>query len=87
MNRQIGYNKAPKAIGEAIEDAEIIEDFLPPPDQLVLKEDTVRVTLNLSRNSVDFLKKKAQERGVPYQYMIKKILDIYTKHFQEPKPR
>ena len=34
MRRQIRYRKAPKTIGEAIEEAEIIEDFLPDPDQM-----------------------------------------------------
>jgi len=33
---------------------EVIDDFLPPPDQLVLKEDGVKVTISLSKKSVDF---------------------------------
>jgi len=85
MKKQTGYCRAPKAIGEAIKEAEIIKDFLPDPDELVMREDIVKVTLNLSRDSVEFLKKKAQEKGVSYQHMIKKILDVYTEHFQEPK--
>lgn len=36
----------------------MVKDFLPPPDQLVLKEDNVKITLSLNRESVDFLKKK-----------------------------
>lgn len=39
------YENAPADIVDAIERAEVIPDFLPPPDQLVLKEETVRVTL------------------------------------------
>jgi len=30
-------------------------DFLPPPDQLVLKEDNVKVTLALKKSSIAFL--------------------------------
>lgn len=43
------YEQAPSDIAEAIEQAEVIADFLPPPDQLVLKEETVRITLNLNK--------------------------------------
>ena len=82
MKRRIGYRKAPEEIGEAIEKAEIIRDFLPSPDQLILKEDTVKVTLNLSKDSVAFFKEKAKENRVPYQNMIKAILDLYTERFQ-----
>jgi len=34
----------------------IVKDFLPPPEQLVFKEETVKVTLHLSKASVDFFK-------------------------------
>ena len=66
------YEKAPSDISEAI---------LPPPDQLVLKEETVRITLNLNKKSVDFFKLRAQENGIPYQRMIRKVLDIYAERF------
>lgn len=74
------YIKAPKEIGKAIEKAEIMRDFLPAPDQFIMKEDTVKVTLTLSKNSVEFFKKKAEEKGVTYQTLIKGILDSYAQH-------
>lgn len=82
MKTNKGYSDAPPEIGEAITQAEIIEDFLPPPGQLVLKEETVKVTLNLSKDSVAFLKKEAKDQGVPYQNMIRKIIDLYTRHYR-----
>ncbi len=75
------YEKAPAEIADAIEHARIIPDFLPSPDQLVLKEETVRVTLNLNRRSVDFFKSSARKNGVPYQSMIRKVLEIYTERY------
>ena len=75
------YEQAPSDIAEAIEQAEVIADFLPPPDQLVLKEETVRITLNLNKKSVDFFKLRARENGIPYQRMIRKVLDIYAERF------
>jgi hypothetical protein len=59
----------------------VVEDFLPPPDQLVLKEDGVKVTISLSRKSVDFFKAHAAESRVPYQRMIRTLLDSYAERY------
>lgn len=56
-----------------------LPDFLPPPDQLLRREDTVKVTLALSRSSVEFFKRHAQGQGVPYQRMIRALIDAYAK--------
>ena len=62
----------------------VVEDFLPSPDALVLREDNVRVTLSLSRRSVDFFKRAAKSRRVPYQRMIRALVDAYAER-QEGK--
>ena len=85
MNSKKTYERAPSDVAEAIEQAEVIADFLPAPDQLVLKEDTVKVTLNLNKRSVAFFKEQARENGIPYQSMIRKVLDLYAERFQHPK--
>jgi hypothetical protein len=56
-----------------------VPDFLPPPDQLIRREDTVKVTLALSRSSVDFFRGQAQRQGVPYQRMIRALVDEYAR--------
>lgn len=56
----------------------IIKDFLPSPDQLVLRDDNVKVTLSLSRRSIDFFKREAKKRRVPYQRMIRALVDKYA---------
>ena len=53
MSSEKKYENAPTDIAGAVEQAEVIPDFLPPPDQLVIKQETVRVTHNLNRSSVD----------------------------------
>jgi len=64
---------------------EVIDDFLPPPDQLVLKEDGVKVTISLSKKSVDFFKAHAARSKVPYQRMIRSLLDTYAvRHSDQP---
>ncbi len=49
MKRKVNYRNEP--LGRI----EVVSDFLPPPDQLVLREDGVKVTIALSKRSVDFL--------------------------------
>ncbi len=61
------YKDAPLEISKAIKTAKVIKDFLPKPDDLVLKDKTVRIMINLNKNSVDFFKKESQRLGVPYQ--------------------
>ena len=75
MKKKIKYS------GEKIGEVEIVKDFLPKPEDLVFKEDTVKVTLNLSRSSVEFFKKIARQHGSQYQKVIRNLLDRYTSHF------
>jgi len=77
------YEKAPKNISQAILESRKVEDFLPSPENLILKEKTVKITLNLNKDSVDFFKSKAKKMGVPYQTMIKKLIDIYANTFHK----
>ena len=56
----------------------VINDFLPPPADLVAREDNVKVTLSLSRRSLDFFKREAKKRRVPYQRMIRALVDTYA---------
>jgi predicted DNA binding CopG/RHH family protein len=55
-----------------------IEDFLPPPEKLVLPEENVKVTISLSRKSVDFFKKQAKLHHIKYQRMIRRLVDRYV---------
>ncbi|HCU23953.1 MAG TPA: CopG family transcriptional regulator, partial [Deltaproteobacteria bacterium] len=56
----------------------IMKDFLPPPHELVFKEDNVKVTLSLSKSSIDFFKDQAEKNHTQYQKMIRRLLDIYV---------
>jgi predicted DNA binding CopG/RHH family protein len=61
---------------------EVVRDFLPSPDKLVLRDDGVKITISLSKRSVDFFKRHAAESKVPYQKMIRSLLDGYAKHHE-----
>ena len=64
---------------DQIGEVRIVDDFLPPPDKLVLRDEAVKVTLTLSRRSIDFFKREAKRRHVPYQRMIRALVDAYAK--------
>jgi hypothetical protein len=74
MKEKIKYTDEP--IGKV----RVITDFLPSPEQLALKDETVKVTLSLSKTSVDFFKKEAKKYNTQYQRMIRRLLDEYTAH-------
>lgn len=67
-----------KNVTSKIGKVKIIKDFLPPPSELVLRDDNVKVTLNLSRRSIDFFKNEAKKQRVPYQKMIRALVDGYA---------
>ena len=81
MKKKNGYSEAPTEVAEAINSAKVIDDFLPPPADLLLRNDTVKVTISLTKKSVDFFKKSASKQGVPYQSMIRKVLDLYSQRY------
>ncbi len=49
-----------KYMDEPMGKLKVISDFLPPPDQLVLKEENVKVTIALKKSSVEFFKEGRQ---------------------------
>jgi len=61
----------------------LVNDFLPPPGQLVLKEDNVKITIALKKSSVEFFKKEARKHHTSYQKMIRQLIDLYTSHQQK----
>jgi len=61
-----------------MEEVRVVEDFLPPPEELAFREETVKVTIALSKTSVEFFKKEAAKHHVSYQKMIRRLLDEYV---------
>jgi len=61
----------------------VVKDFLPPPEQLMMKEENVKVTISLNKSSVDYFKQEAQKHHTSYQRMIRKLLDWYASQYQK----
>jgi predicted DNA binding CopG/RHH family protein len=74
MKEKIKYTNEP--IGKV----KIITDFLPSPKKLALKDETIKVTIALSKASIDFFKEEAKKHNTQYQKMIRRLLDEYTAH-------
>ncbi|OGK38889.1 hypothetical protein A3F34_01550 [Candidatus Roizmanbacteria bacterium RIFCSPHIGHO2_12_FULL_44_10] len=62
-----------------------VKDFLPPPEQLVFKELTTKVTISLQKDSIDFFKKEAKRLDTSYQRMIRNLLQEYTTRMSQLK--
>lgn len=60
-----------------------IKDVLPPPEKLVMPEETIKVTLLLSKSSVRFFKQKAARHRTKYQRMLRELVDRYTEQFSK----
>lgn len=84
MSAKIKYSNEPIA-------AKVVRDFLPPPDQLAFREEGVKVTLALSKKSVDFFKSEAAKHNTQYQRMLRKLIDVYVETYApaatEPPPQ
>jgi predicted DNA binding CopG/RHH family protein len=79
MKKKIRYTDEP--MGEL----KVVKDFLPPPDRLVLKEDNVKITISLSKSSIDFFKEEAKKQRTSYQKMIRRVIDVYTARYRKSK--
>ena len=77
MKRKTKYTEGP--MGEL----KVIKDVLPPPDQLVLKEENIKITISLNKSSVAFFKKAAKKQHTSYQKMIRRVIDWYASHYQD----
>ncbi|MCX7096982.1 MAG: hypothetical protein NTV43_03635 [Methylococcales bacterium] len=72
MNAKIKYTNEP------LGDVKVIADFLPSPAELAFNEEGVKVTLALSKKSVEFFKSEAAKNNTQYQRMIRRLLDAYV---------
>jgi predicted DNA binding CopG/RHH family protein len=48
---------------------------------LVFRDEGVKVTIALSRRSVDFFKNEARKHNTQYQPMIRRLLDAYAERY------
>jgi len=83
MKKKTIYTNAPADFSEALSVGERVNDFLPPPDQLIKKNPKIKITITLNSRSVEFFKKYAKKNKVKYQTMINEVLDQYAQKYNE----
>ena len=72
MKKKIKYSDEP------LDEVRIVEDFLSPPENLVFRDETVKITIALSRQSIEFFKQIAKKHSTQYQKLIRRLLDEYA---------
>ena len=78
MSAKIKYTNEP--LGKL----KVVPDFLPRPEELILRDEGVKITIALSKRSVEFFKREAAKHGTQYQRMIRRLLDAYAQHHARP---
>ncbi|HQK79653.1 MAG TPA: hypothetical protein PK621_08160 [Syntrophales bacterium] len=68
MKKKITYTDEPKDVD--LDNARIMEDFLPAPEELVLKKDRI-VTLRLDDSTISDLKKIAAQKGLGVSSLVR----------------
>ena len=74
MSKVIQYSDEP------VSEVKLVSDFLPSPEELALKQKNTKVTISLSSESVAYFKDTAKVHHMPYQKMIRQLLDDYVAH-------
>ena len=67
-----------KHTNEPLGELKVMKDFLPSPAELAFNEEAVKVTLALSKKSIDFFKSEAVKNHTQYQRMIRRLVDAYV---------
>ena len=67
-----------KYTDEPLGELKVVSDFLPSPEELAFREESVKVTISLSKKSIDFFKSEAGKHHTQYQRMIRQLIDAYV---------
>ncbi len=65
MSEKIKYTDEP------LGDLRVVPDVLPRPEELIFRDEGVKVTIALSKRSVEFFKSEARKHHTQYQRMIR----------------
>ena len=75
-----------KYTDEPLGKIQVVKDFLPNPGKLAFREEGVKVTLALSKKSIEFFKSEATKHQTQYQRMIRRLLDSYVEAHASTPP-
>lgn len=78
---KINYTDATSDINQALDSAIIVDDFLPPPGELVKKNKKEKITIAIDKQSLDMYKKYAKKHNAKYQSMINEVVGAYANKY------
>jgi hypothetical protein len=81
MKKKIKYTDEILHIGERV------KDMLPPPGQLIKRKSNIKITLEVTEESLVFFKKQAKRARVPYQRMMRALIDTYAQQCEAGEHR
>jgi len=58
-----------------------VAEYFPPPEKLAMPEETVKVTIALTKRSLEFFKQEARKHRSKYQKMIRELVDRYASYY------
>ena len=58
-----------------------VKDFLPSPKDLIIPEETKKITIAFKKSSIKFFKHQAQRYHTKYQRIIRELVDRYVMHY------
>ncbi len=79
MKKKIKYTEEPIKLGRRV------HDFIPSPAEIALRERTKRVTINLNEGSLRIFKKEATRLAIPYQKLLRTVVDLYAHRYLTSK--
>ena len=56
-------------------------DFLPPPEDLIPSEETIKITVAIDSKTLKFFKEYANKSGLKYQRIIREVLKGYARRY------
>jgi len=74
-----------KYTNEPLGKLRVVPNFLPAPEDLMFRKEEVKVTLVLTKRSVEFFKREAAKHNIRYQLLIRRLLDAYAEHHARPQ--
>ena len=83
MKKKVKYsNKFGKEQKIDGKNLKIIKDFLPSPDELFLKEEKVKITIEVDVETYQFFQKLALSFNKKYQPLMREILKQYARKYK-----
>ena len=81
MTNTVKYTDAPAGVSQALDEAVVTKDLLPPPSELVRKVEKEKITMAIDKRSLDLFKQYAEKHNAKYQTMINGVLGSYADKF------